>query len=117
MAAGADNTVQILDDRHLFTADLLPPTGQEAEEQQHLQLGPPLRDPESTMALLEFDCGPAPAAPVQQPALLLDQLAPLPELPPVEGVHSQAAIVLAKSVRQFCFEAMQFSDTVKLVCR
>lgn len=103
MATGADNTVRILDDKDLFTVDLLPPDGPEAEEQQHLQLGPPLRDPESTMALLEFDCGPALVAPVQQPALLLDHMAPLPELPPVEGIHSAAAIVPAESVRHILF--------------
>ena len=97
MAAGAHYTVQILDDRQLVTADLLTLTGQEAEQQQ--QLGPPLRDPESTMALLEFDCGPAPATPVQHTALLLDHMAPLPELPPVEGIHSTPATVSAKSVR------------------
>ena len=103
MAAGADNTVRILDDQELVTVDLLPRNVQEIEKHQRLQLGPPLRDPESTMALLEFDCGPAPVAPVQQPALLLDHMAPLPELPPVEGIHSAVAIVPAKLVRHILF--------------
>ena len=90
MAAGASSTVRVLDDRQLAASDLLPPGGQE-DDQQQLQLGPPLRDAETAMALLEFDCGPARAAPVvSQPALLLDHMAPLPELPSVDNIYSPA---------------------------
>ena len=89
MAAGASSTVRVLDDRQLAVSDLLP-RGQESDQQQ-LQLGPPLRDAETTMALLEFDCGPARAAPVvSQPALLLDHMAQLPELPSVDNIYSPA---------------------------
>ena len=102
MAAGADKTVRILNEHQLPWADL---PGPAAEDQQRL-LGPPLRDPETGMALLEFDCGPARAAPVvQQPALLLDHMAPLPELPAVDGIYSSAAFVPADSVRHIALRA------------
>lgn len=97
MAAGADKTVRILNEQQLPWTDL---PGPAAADQQRLQLGPPLRDPEMGMALLEFNCGPARAAPVvQHPALLLDHMAPLPELPFVDSICSSAAIVPATSVR------------------
>lgn len=93
MAAGADTSVVILDDHHLLETELPPGPGQQ------LQLGPPLRDPDATMPLLEFDCGPLPAAPVApQPAPLLDHMAPLPDLPPVGDITSTACGVPTESV-------------------
>jgi hypothetical protein len=107
MVAGADSSVRVLDEQQLLGGALLLEAGPGAGAGAGPpQLGPPLKDAEATMALLEFDCGPAPAARfAPKPAPLLDQMAPLPQLPglneigPVGAAPSAAPVAATAQVR------------------